>query len=130
MDFYGPHGHTVIPWNRKVFAGEWHHAAVSWDVNKSAVVYYDGIPFGRSAVRNKKPMGYGSGKVLIGCGSPRGLDGAVDRVRFWDRQLTDGEVLSEFAAMHPHRLELLDWTVPAGGKKNVRFRARELESGN
>ena len=127
--FSGLPGSNSVMWNRKVFEGEWHHVAVSWDVETDIVMYLDGIPFDRPAVRNKKPMGYGFGKVLIGCGAPRGLDGAVDRVRFWDRQLTDDEVLSEFAAMHPHRLELLDWTVPAGGKKSVRFRARELESG-
>ena len=129
FSFSGRPGFGSVAWNRKVFADEWHNVAVSWDVEKEIVWYFDGVPFYRKKVSNKKPMDYGSKRVRIGCGAPRGLDGAIDRVRFWPRQLADKEVLAEFSALRPHHLELLDWTVPAGGKKVVRFRERDLKSG-
>jgi len=129
FSFSGRPGSGSVAWNRKVFADEWHNVAVSWDVEKEIVWYFDGVPFCRKKVGNKKPMDYRSKRVRIGCGAPRGLDGAVDRVRFWPRQLADREVLAEFSALRPHHLELLDWTVPAGGKKVVRFRERDLKSG-
>ena len=129
LTFSGRPGSGSVMWNRKVFADEWHNVAVSWDVEREIVWYIDGLPFYRKPVGNKKPMDYGSRRIRIGCGSPRGLDGAVDRVRFWPRQLGDREVLAEFSALRPHHLELLDWTVPAGGKKDVRFRERDLKSG-
>lgn len=117
-------------WNRHVYAGEWHHVVVSWDVEKSFDMYFDGSLVNSQWIRNKTPIDYAGRTIHLGFGRPFALGGAIDRVRFWSRKLGDDEVLAEFAALRPRRLELLDWSVSVGETKAVRFRERDLKTGS
>ncbi|HYE05870.1 MAG TPA: LamG domain-containing protein [Planctomycetota bacterium] len=81
--------------DRLVRAGQWHHAAMTWD-GRVLKVYLDGAP--AAAVVIDRSRSRGDGALAIGSG----VAAIVDEVVLWDRALPRAEVAAHAAGERAH----------------------------
>lgn len=128
-------GWDSLRWFGRIHADEWHHLALTYDQDSSRLrMYLDGLVLNERKVEKHEAAVF-SRSMLIGCGPADGglggfphpsLGGAVDGLRLFDRELTADEIGFLYAEGMPYRIELLDWSVPKGETRRLRFRVRNL----
>ena len=84
--------------NTKMVAGEWNHAAITYDGAK-ARFYINGIP-DTLEVDQAFTFGTNTDSLILGCDFPGGdeyFDGVMDEVLIFSRALTEAEILKVMA---------------------------------
>lgn len=116
-------------WVGQIFAGEWHQLAVVWESGVRLAAYFDGQQLQEEYPSKKEASVFGT-TFQLGCGGNLpGLGGAIDGVRIYTRALTDEEIAASYAEHMAERIEILDAVVHVGEEERVRFRARNLRTG-
>lgn len=98
------------PWIRQIFAGEWHHVALTWD-RKSVNLYFDGNLVSQ---KNDPPRVLELQETFcLGTdrSGKRGFQGAIDEFKTFDRPLSAAGIRELYAENRPCVVELLDYTV-------------------
>ncbi|MBA3845546.1 MAG: LamG domain-containing protein [Planctomycetes bacterium] len=85
--------------DRLLRAGQWHHAAMTWD-GRVLKVYLDGAP--AAAVVIDRPRAIGDGAFAIAAGGGSGIAGAVDEIVLWDRALPRAELAAHAGGERAH----------------------------
>ena len=79
--------------DNKMAAGEWVHAAITYDGSK-AMFYIDGTP-DTLVVDQAITFGVNTDSLILGCDFPGGdeyFDGVMDEVRIYDEALTEAQI--------------------------------------
>ena len=113
------------PWIRQLFAGEWHHVALTWDRNVIKL-YFDGHLVSQKSGPSRPLELEDTFSLGTDAAGRRGFCGAVDEFKTFDRPLSPEEITREFATLRHYTVELLDYAVIAGEEKPLRFRVRNL----
>ena len=113
------------PWIRQIFAGEWHHVALTWD-RKSVNLYFDGNLVSQKNAPTRVLELQETFCLGTDRSGKRGFRGAIDEFKTFDRPLSAAGIRELYAENRPCVVELLDYTVLSGVEKNLRFRVRNL----